>query len=76
MRTTLNLDADVLEAARSVAAAEHRSLGSVVSELARRGLAPRASSLTEEDDGFPVFLVAEEAPLITGEMVRAALDEP
>lgn len=36
MRTTLDIDADVLEAARELAAAERRSLGSVISELAAR----------------------------------------
>ena len=40
MRTTLQLDEDVLAAARALAARQGRTLGEVVSELARRGLAP------------------------------------
>ena len=40
MRTTLQLDEDVLAAARALAARQGRSLGEVVSELARKGLAP------------------------------------
>lgn len=74
MRTTLNLDDDVMEAARSIAYSERRPLGQVVSELARRGLAPRTERIGDED-GFPVFHVADGAPVITGDMVEAALDE-
>lgn len=40
MRTTLDLDDDVVTAARELAAGQRRSLGSVISELARRGLTP------------------------------------
>jgi hypothetical protein len=75
VRTTLNLDEDVMEAARSLARLERHSLGRVVSELARRGLAPRPARLSEEG-GFPVFRVDPGAPVITGDMVRAGLDEP
>ncbi|MBO0807386.1 MAG: antitoxin [Actinobacteria bacterium] len=74
MRTTLNLDDDILAVARTLADAEQRSLGEVISALARRGLAPPAARLSEED-GFPVFSVADDAPPITSEMVEAALDE-
>jgi hypothetical protein len=74
MRTTLNLDEDVLAAARALADAEGRPLGQVVSDLVRQGLEPREARLDDED-GFPVFNVAEGAPPITGEMVAAGLDE-
>jgi hypothetical protein len=73
MRTTLEIDDDVLQAARSIAAAENKNIGQALSELARRGLAPRNHSKTRS--GFPVFDVAPDAPPITLEMVKAALDE-
>jgi hypothetical protein len=38
MRTTLSIDDDVLFAAKSIALREGRSLGEVVSDLARRSL--------------------------------------
>ncbi|ORW74361.1 hypothetical protein AWC22_23535 [Mycobacterium riyadhense] len=38
MRTTLDMDDDVVAAARELAAGERRSVGAVISELARRGL--------------------------------------
>ena len=74
VRTTLNLDSDVIDAARALADAEGRSLGGVVSDLARRGLLPQESSLDDED-GFPVFQVGARAPVITGQMVQAASEE-
>jgi hypothetical protein len=74
MRTTLDLDEDVLAAARSLARLERRSLGRVVSSLARKGLAPRDDRLGEEE-GFPIFAVGAGAPPITDEMVQTALDE-
>ena len=40
MRTTLDLDEDVLMAAKELAAARGTTAGKVLSELARRGLAP------------------------------------
>lgn len=72
MRTTLDIDDDILAAARSIAA-EGRSIGSALSMVARRGL--QASARTERGaGGFPMFGVAVSSP-ITSEAVRAALDE-
>lgn len=74
MRTTVNLDDDVLRVVRAIARAERRGLGVVLSDLVRRGLAPRHSA-ADEEDGFPVFRVPPGAPPITDEMVEAALEE-
>jgi len=73
MRTTVAIDDDVLEAARSLSEAEGKSLGEVISELVRRGLAPRPQGATEK--GFPVFSVSPGAKPITIEMVQKALEE-
>lgn len=72
MRTTLELDDDVVAAARELAALDRRSLGSVISELARRGLTP---ARIVAEGGMPVIRVPEGSPPITPEMVRRALDE-
>jgi hypothetical protein len=74
MRTTINLDDDVLQAAQAIARLERRSLGVVVSDLVRRGLAPSHPRIDDED-GFPVFHVRADAAPITDEMVEAALEE-
>jgi hypothetical protein len=72
VRTTLQIDDDVLVAARELAAGEHRSLGAVISALARRGLTP---ARVEVEDGLPVIRVPAGTPAITPEMVRRALDD-
>ena len=72
MRTTLDIDDDVIEAARELAAEERRSLGSVISELARRGLTHARVAVVYD---VPVIRVPAGTPPITHEMVRWALDE-
>ncbi|MGI8506201.1 MAG: antitoxin [Solirubrobacteraceae bacterium] len=72
MRTTLELDDDVVMAARELAADGRRSLGSVISELARRGLTP---ARVEADGDLPVIRVPAGTAPITPHMVRRALDE-
>jgi hypothetical protein len=72
MRTTLDIDDDVLAAARELAAGERRSLGAVISDLARRGLMP---ARVEPDDALPVVRVPGGTPPITPEIVRRALGE-
>jgi hypothetical protein len=71
MRTTLDLDADVVAAARELASLQRRSIGSVISDLARRGLTP---GQVETDNGLPVIRVPRGTPAITPGMVRRALD--
>lgn len=73
MKTTVVIDDDVLEVARTLSETEGKSLGKVISELARRGLGPRQQQ--EEDEGFPVFSVSPAARPITLEMVQRALEE-
>ena len=72
MRTTVDLDTDVLQAARSLARSRRTTLGRVLSDLARSGLAPRREGSRR---GFPVFRVTPDAPPLTSEAVARALDE-
>ena len=74
MRTTLRVDDDVIEAARSLARIEGKSLGKVVSDLARKGLRPPLPS-AKRRRGFPVFEVSQRARPITQEMVTRASEE-
>ncbi len=73
MRTTLEIDDHVLAVARTLSREQGRSLGSIVSELARRGLAERHSTSTET--GLPTFDVRPDSTPITPDLVREALDE-
>ena len=73
MRTTLQIDDDVLQAAKSLARAENRTLSKVISGLARKGLSPRPEQATRS--GFPVFSVPADARPLTLEMVQRAAED-
>jgi len=73
MRTTLQIDEDVYNAAKNIAEAEARSIGKVISALARKGLAPRNYAVVE--DGIPGFAVSENAAPLTLQMVKKALED-
>lgn len=73
MRTTVNLDDDVLRAVRSLARERRTSLGDVISTLVRAALRPPERIEYEAD--FPVFEVREGTPPITPEMVESALED-
>jgi hypothetical protein len=76
MRTTVNLEQDVVEAARSLARQEGISLGSAITRLIRRGL--RDSLRAREsytDDAIPSFDVAEGTPMFGTDEVREALED-
>ncbi len=54
MRTTLDIDEDVLQAAKELSAMHNTTMGKMLSELARRGLEPR-DELTAVRSGVPVL---------------------
>lgn len=58
MRTTLDIEEDVLQAAKELAAREGSTAGRVLSQLARRGLtAPegRGKAASSVRNGVPIF---------------------
>ena len=73
MRTTLNLDDDVLAVARALADRKGGSLGGAVSELARRGFTGARPS-RHGVDGTVFDVLADAAP-ITSDDVHGALDD-
>lgn len=70
MVASLQIDDDVYEEARRLAALENRSVGEVLSDLARKAL--QTGVIETRDRVFPTFSVPKDAPLITLEMVKAA----
>lgn len=74
MRTTLKLDEDVLAAARVIAQQQDKTLGEVVSELARRGLQPAASAPAMRN-GIRLLPVRVGAQPATLELVNRLRDE-
>jgi hypothetical protein len=53
---------------------EGKSLGEAVSTLARKGLRSTAAAI-EVREGFPVFILPRDAPPMTSDLIRAALDD-
>jgi len=81
MRTTLQLDDDVLAAARVLARQQRTSLGAVISELARQALvapAPGSSSGDPGPDhrnGLPLLPWKETGAPVDLELVNHLRDE-
>ncbi len=74
MRTTLNLDDDVLEMAKMRAARERKPLGVVISGLLRQSVEPVGLAV-EERNGIPLFPVSQAARAVTPEVIKELLDE-
>lgn len=74
MRTTLQLDEDVLAAARALAERQGRTLGEVVSELARKGLAPAADA-PRYRNGIRLMPLRADARPMTLDQINALRDE-
>lgn len=72
MHVTLDLDDDVLDAARDLAREQGRSTGAVVTDLARRGLMP---ARIDHNGRRPIIRAPAGAPAITPGMVRRALGD-
>lgn len=68
MRTTLNLDDDVLELVARQAKLRGVSLGKTVSDLLRKGL--NASTPAQNKQGLVVFQLPPDSPKVTTEDVR------
>ena len=68
MRTTINLDDEVLRLAKSYAEKRSLSLGKAVSELVRRGLAARCP--TKRVNGLLIFDPPPGLPEVTTELVK------
>ncbi len=75
MRTTLALDDDVISAARAIAERDRRTIGEVVSEMARRGMQPSPSP-PKLRNGIPQFQRPKGAKVVvTMETVNALRDD-
>ncbi|MEJ0044817.1 MAG: hypothetical protein WDN04_00655, partial [Rhodospirillales bacterium] len=73
MRTTLAIDDDVLAAARALAEQQKRTIGEIVSDLARRSLVrPQTRA---ERNGVPLLPVTDPGARVTLEMVNELRDE-
>ena len=75
MRTTLAIDDDILAAAKHLAQRERKTLGEVVSSLARQGLMRPARAAKTERNGVPLLPSRRGATPVTMELVNQLRDE-
>lgn len=75
MRTTLSIDDDILAAARALAEAGGRSLGEVISDLARKGLRPAPPAPASHRNGIPLMPIRAGSSSATLELVNRLRDE-
>lgn len=77
MRTTLDIDDDVLKVAKDIASAQKKTCGEVISELARAALMRPAETLDasklEIRDGIPVL--PSRGVVVTKELVDRLIEE-
>ena len=73
MRTTLDIDDDVLQAAKELAQVRRKTAGQVLSELARKALEP--SETVRVRNGVPLLPRRPGAPVMTVEEVETLLDD-
>lgn len=71
MRTTLDIDDDVLQAAKERARREQKTAGQIVSELLRQALtaAPARSTVRESPAVFGVRPFAHRGTIITNDLI-------
>lgn len=74
MRTTLDIDNDILQAAKEIAMRDRTTAGSVISRLARAALSPSPKTEQEVKNGVPIF-PARPGELVTLEHVRRIMEE-
>lgn len=73
MRTTINIDDDLLETLKQYAETRCVALGKAASELMRRGLEAPIALRTE--NGFRVVDLPSSSPKVTTEQVRRLLED-
>jgi hypothetical protein len=69
MRTTVDLDEDILRVAKDLARDKEQSVGRVLSDLVRRGLNPPAPKQRTRN-GIPLLMPKPGARPITSEHVK------
>ncbi len=74
MRTTLAIDDDVLAAAKGLAQRQNKTIGEVISALARKALRPAAARLSMRN-GVPLLPRRATAPPVTSGLVNELRDE-
>ena len=73
MRTTLDIDDDVLSAAKELAAAQKSTAGQVISDLARQALTRPIDGPLVYRNGF--WMLPSRGGVVTSELVKRLAEE-
>ncbi len=73
MRTTLDIEPDILQAAKEIAAKEKTTAGAVISRLARKGFTTSSPEKLRIRNGIRMF--PRRGEIVTLEHVRRLMDE-
>ncbi|MDE2836560.1 MAG: antitoxin [Chloroflexota bacterium] len=74
MRTTLTIDDDVLAVAKALADRSGSSLGSALSELARRGF--KGAAIASDEDAVVFHVPPDVEPFTSDDVYRSLSDWP
>jgi hypothetical protein len=74
MRTTLDIDDDVLAAAKELASGQKTTAGKVIPDLARKALTRPSSTKLKFRNGFPV-IPKRGGGVVTPELIDRLADE-
>lgn len=75
MRTTLSIDDDILLTAKHLAERDRKTVGEVISELARQGLARATRVARTERNGVLLLPRRHDADAVTPELINRLCDE-
>lgn len=75
MRTTLAIDDDILAAAKHLAARDQKTVGEIISALARAGLSRAAKTGKSQRNGIPLLPNRRDGVTVTMELVNQLRDE-
>jgi hypothetical protein len=74
MRTTLSIDDDILAAAKEIAATENKTIGEVISALARQAMRPTPTHRTTRN-GVLLLPTRPGVTRVTSELVHQLQEE-
>lgn len=79
MRTTLDIDDDILSASKELAKAAGKTAGQIISELARKALTAPSAAMRHGVEQSPAFHGIQPLPhrggIVTSEMIRQWMDD-
>jgi hypothetical protein len=75
MRTTLDIDPDILQAVKSLADDRRTTAGKVLSDLARAALTTGKSQKSRKRNGFTLLPAKKDGKVVTLELINRLRDD-